>query len=193
MKNILYFLATASVYFLSTNLCQAQFNPVEYDLYIHNDVYADQVDTAATVASLIAVNTIFSGGTGNYFSSATTLKDGFTVENGGTLFLSVPITGKKEAVAAPQLFTQEDTQFELYPNPTKGFVNISLKAQTWNSNVRVEVYALNTSAMLFSREIAQKDAASISLDVSSLAKGIYVVKLYEAKGGKSFTRKLIKN
>jgi len=169
MKNILYFIATVSVYFLSTYDCQAQFNPVEYDLYIQNDVYADEVDTAATIGSLIAVNTIFAGGTGNYFAAGTTLKDGFTVENGGTLFLSVPVIGEEEALFEARSFTTEDTQFELYPNPTKGFVNISLKEKTWNSNVRVEVYAINTSTRLLSREFDQKNAASISLDVSSLA------------------------
>lgn len=193
MKNIIYFIATVSVYFLSTYDCQAQYNPVSYDLYIQNDVHANDVDTAATIGSLIAINTIFSGGTGNYYSTATTLKDGFTVENGGTLFLSVPVIGEEEALFEGRSFTTEDTPFELYPNPTKGFVNISLKDKTWNSNVRVEVYALNTSTMLLSREIEQKNASDISLDVSSLAKGIYVVKMYEAKGGKSFTRKLIKN
>lgn len=193
MKNIVYFIATIGFYFVNTHNCQAQFDPVEYDLYIQQDVYADQLDTAATIGNLIAVNTIFSGGTAGYYANGTTLKDGFTVEKGGILFLSVPVTGKREIAETTKLMIAEDTQFELYPNPTKNTVRISLKEKTWNSAVRVEVYALNTSALLLSREISQKDTATIALDISSLDKGIYVVKIYETKGGTSFTRKLIKN
>jgi hypothetical protein len=193
MKNTLYFIATLSLYFLATYNCQAQFDPVEYDLYIQNDVYADQYDTAATVGNIIAINTIFSGGVGHYYATGTTLKDGFTVENGGSLFLSVPFTGRRKSTITSQMLVAESKELQLYPNPTLNFVNISLTDKVWDSNVRVEVYALNSSAMLYSKEIAQKDASRISLDVSSLAKGIYVVKIYEGKGGKSFTRKLIKN
>ncbi|MFK7747292.1 MAG: T9SS type A sorting domain-containing protein [Kordia sp.] len=193
MKNTLYFIATVSLYFLATYNCQAQFNPVEYDLYIQNDVYADNFDTAATTGNIIAVNTIFSGGIGNYYATGTTLKDGFTVENGGILFLSVPITGKRASKTTPQMFTADDKEFQLYPNPAVKSVNISLTDNVWNSNVSVEVYAINSSAMLYSKRIQQKDASRISIDISSFPKGIYVVKVYEDKGGKSFTRKLIKN
>lgn len=37
MKNTIYFLMFASLYFLSISDCNAQFNPVNYDLFIMND------------------------------------------------------------------------------------------------------------------------------------------------------------
>lgn len=193
MKNTIYILVSACCYFLATYNCQAQYNPVDYDLYIYNDVYADNVDTAATTGNIIAINTIFSGGIGNYFASGTTLQEGFTVENGGSLFLSVPITGKRSAPSNTQLLTKDNLKLQVYPNPTVKFATISLVDEVWNSNVSVEVYAINSSALLYSKRIQQKDASRISLDISTLPKGIYVVKVYEDKGGKSFTQKLIKN
>ncbi|WP_420571786.1 T9SS type A sorting domain-containing protein [Kordia sp.] len=191
MKNTIYILITVSLYFLTTYNCQAQFDPVDYDLYIQNDVYADQFDTAATVGNLIAVNTIFSEGVANYYATGTTLKEGFTVEKGGTLFLSIPITGKKKTNT--QLFTTKDTNFTLYPNPTTRALTITLKTGVWNSDVRAEVYTLNSSTMVYSEEIQQKNASKATLNVSSLPKGIYVLKVYEKKGSKSFVQKFIKN
>jgi len=193
MKNIIYFLVTISLYVVTTTDCKAQLNPVDYDLFIENDVYADNVDTAATTGNIIAINTIFSGGTGNYFATGTTLQDGFTVENGGYLFLSVPITGKRDAVTKPQKFTFDNASIKLYPNPTTDFVSISLTDKVWNSSVRVEVYSLNTSDVLYSTQIQQKNTATITVDLSSLPKGVYILKAYEEKGSEAITRKLIKN
>jgi len=195
MKNTIYFLVTISLYFLATIDCKAQFDidPVDYELFIQNEVNEGEVYTAATISNIIAVSTIFEGGTCYYFaSSGTTLQEGFTVENGGSLYVTTSFLGKK-STTEPQKFSIETNRFQLYPNPTTDIVNIALTDKVWNSNVRVEVYALNTSTMLYSEQIQQKNSASIKVDLSSLPKGIYVLKAYEENGTNAITRKLIKN
>lgn len=109
------------------------------------------------------------------------------------LFLSVPVTGRRDAVTQPQLFTADKTGIQLYPNPTTSFVNVSLTDKVWSSDVRVEVYALNTSTVLYSEKIQQKNSTTIKIDLSSLPKGIYILKVYEEKGTEAITRKLIKS
>lgn len=191
MKNTLYFLVIISLYFLATNDCQAQYNPVNYDLYIQNDVYAGNSDTAATTGNLIAINTVFSGGAGSYFATGSTLQDGFTVEDGGSLFLSIPIVG--DVREGKLNFIAEKSTMRVYPNPTTDVVNISLTDHVGSSTVRVEVYSLNTSDMLYSEKIQQKNVSTMKVNLSSLPKGIYILKVYKEEGTKAITRKLIKN
>ena len=82
-----------------------------------------------------------------------------------------------------------DQEMTIYPNPTKGLLNIKLKG--YNNDSAVSVYNLN-GTMIYSRSVNNKLRASVlkeQLDLSKFPKGIYFVKVNNK--GKSETKKVI--
>lgn len=82
------------------------------------------------------------------------------------------------------LFSKENN-ITLYPNPTKDFVNIESKAEIINSYI---LYNMGGQIIIKSEKIKTK---SEKLNLSSLPKGVYVIKVITDKN--SYTRKVIRN
>ncbi len=80
-------------------------------------------------------------------------------------------------------------EMTVYPNPTKGLLNIKLKG--YNNDTSVSVYNLN-GTMIYSGSVENKSRSSVlkeQLDLSKFPKGIYFVKVNN--NGKSETKKVI--
>lgn len=69
-------------------------------------------------------------------------------------------------------------RLEVYPNPAKDVLNISLKGEAMN-NMVVQLYGANGKLVL---ERAVDNSKQIQLDMSSLPKGIYMLKVNSEEG-----------
>lgn len=76
-----------------------------------------------------------------------------------------------------------------YPNPTKGFLNISFDASL-QSDTRIEVYGVNGQLVL-QQQLTNKQMANTSiLDLSNVSTGVYMVRLTSSEW--SVTKKVVK-
>ncbi len=73
------------------------------------------------------------------------------------------------------------TNFSLYPNPSKGFINIQSK--------NVEISKVQLFTVTGQKVLDQKGLVNGGIDVSKFAKGIYVLKI--ESGDKFYTNKVI--
>ncbi|MBP8792240.1 MAG: T9SS type A sorting domain-containing protein [Lutibacter sp.] len=73
------------------------------------------------------------------------------------------------------------TNFSLYPNPSKGFINIQSK--------NVEISKVQLFTVTGQKVLEQKGLVNGGIDVSKFAKGIYVLKI--ESGDKFYTNKVI--
>ena len=83
-------------------------------------------------------------------------------------------------------------RFALYPNPTKGLVNIDL-SNFGSTDVRVKVYNF-LNVQMFNRNFGFRSLSRstfTSIDISSYIEGIYFVSVTDNISGKSFVKRLI--
>lgn len=92
--------------------------------------------------------------------------------------------------------TKEDTPvkesingLKLFPNPTKGVLNIKLKEGLLD-NATIKVYSFN-GAEVYSNTISRKNVTNHELDLSRFQTGIYIVKVTD-KNGTTHINKVIK-
>ena len=78
--------------------------------------------------------------------------------------------------------------FSLYPNPATEKLNIELNLLQ-QQDIQIEVIAINGNTVITKSIPKQLGTVSTSLNISALAKGIYVVKIIGETG--SLTRKLV--
>ncbi len=74
-------------------------------------------------------------------------------------------------------------RYHLYPNPASSTVRLQIKGDVQNTS-RIEVYDL--VGKLYTPSIQRINSGMYELNVSSLAKGIYVIKVKNAAGVKTF-------
>ena len=106
-----------------------------------------------------------------------------TIEDGKEVRINnVAITAVDKNVLYAQEFTKIEEIINIYPNPTKSKINISSDAKI----SKILIY--NTFGKLIYQSTEKIDN---SIDVSSFAKGIYLLKVFT--DGTSITKKIIKN
>lgn len=80
-----------------------------------------------------------------------------------------------------------NNSLKIYPNPTKGLLNIKLNGNTFYS---VNVYNSNGS-IIYSNTIQKKSATNHELDLSKFQVGIYILVVTDSEGA-TYTNKIIK-
>jgi hypothetical protein len=104
------------------------------------------------------------------------------------------ITTINAALANPCAFLATETNqiadvFKVYPNPTSGLVNITLPMVT--NQVDVAVYDL-FGKIIYAANLSKQDKVqSMTMDLSHLSSGIYI--LHIVTDSKTTSRKLILN
>jgi hypothetical protein len=93
----------------------------------------------------------------------------FTGSNGT---LALPDGGAAELAAHS---SQLEADFNVYPNPTGGDLNVDLTSY-FGRAVRLEVYSLEGKLLQF-REIDEVQTTVEQMDLSALQNGMYLVKL----------------
>ena len=79
----------------------------------------------------------------------------------------------------------QNTMFRIYPNPTKGELNIELLTQNLQEQNRIEVRGIS-GQLIFSENIS---GAQESIDISHLSKGLYFITISNSE--KIQTEKII--
>ncbi len=78
--------------------------------------------------------------------------------------------------------------FQLFPNPSNGFVNISIEKNTLQTISSIEITDLS-GKLVKSPEMIKKGSSNIRIDVSDLPVGVYLVRMQ--LGEAIYSRKLI--
>lgn len=66
-------------------------------------------------------------------------------------------------------------EFNIYPNPTEGIVNIHLPSQ--KSKVRLQIISLNGQLVLSKEVKADRNGVFTQIDLTSISKGVYLLKM----------------
>ena len=77
------------------------------------------------------------------------------------------------------------SEFNIYPNPTKEFLNINVKANSSETFKSAQIFDLS------GRIVMDKPLTSTQLNISRLQNGTYLLVL-KNQNGKSFTQKFVK-
>lgn len=97
-------------------------------------------------------------------------------------------TPNSEVIEETEITNIEDT-INLYPNPTKDFVNIKLKPDTSQEITSVKVYNVNAS-LIQDLKISNKD--NLIINLSDKPSGVYFVHIHFKGSTNGITKKIIK-
>ena len=75
----------------------------------------------------------------------------------------------------------EMVRFDVFPNPTDGTVTLVM-GENLNGNASVEVYNLLGERMLQKQAYLSRQSETLSLDLSGMASGLYIIKLSTENG-----------
>jgi hypothetical protein len=78
-------------------------------------------------------------------------------------------------VAVPNIPT--DGQLKIFPNPTQGEVTISIGTYPDNAKAKIQVFSADGKSLLSFDEYPENNSLQKKVDLSSLNKGIYLIKL----------------
>lgn len=92
----------------------------------------------------------------------------------------------KELVAAPLSIVM--SEIHLFPNPVNSYVEVNFPVETGKGYVKV----LAVDGRIMKQETVSKTQKSLRLDLSSLAKSLYIL-VYEDGNGKRYTSRFVKN
>jgi hypothetical protein len=70
-----------------------------------------------------------------------------------------------------------ENQLNIYPNPSHGEITISLAGPICGSKVFIQVLSLDSKILLYNEEYPGKSAFQKRIDLNSLSRGIYVLKV----------------
>lgn len=171
----------------------------EADLIIDDDVQTGWVDFQEASNTIVATNTIFSGGRAEYNAgTSVTMSPGFHAESGsdflgyiegcsGLFGFMNSITYEEIDLSSIKTDTNEKIKsLNISPNPNNGkfMLNGSHSMKQWEvSNYMGRVY--------FAGKMSQNDATIKQLDISNLPTGIYFIKV-EFQDGAIITKQVIK-
>jgi hypothetical protein len=75
-----------------------------------------------------------------------------------------------------------ESQLKIFPNPSKGEITISFGEKMRDSKVDIQVFSLDGRILFSSEEYLERSSLQKRIDLSSLSKGIYLMKI----SGKEF-------
>jgi hypothetical protein len=174
------------------------------DLTITANVNSGNTDNQEANNSITASNTIASGANAVYHAgNEVLLTSDFDALNGSVFRAHIEgCSGnfvlkqsnnetEEEVIVAKEDNLIEDSlnDLKLYPNPTKGLLNIRLKDGTLD-NATIKIYSFS-GAQVYSKTIERKNVTNHELDLSKFQTGIYIVKVTDTKG-ETYTSKIIK-
>ncbi|MDD2961313.1 MAG: T9SS type A sorting domain-containing protein [Muribaculaceae bacterium] len=119
----------------------------------------------------------------------TTIGEPFSESNNATNVTSGFLQGYAPISSGIDL-TEIEQSWTLYPNPVKDFLSITPPPKFINHRINIEIFAITGSLVYSSiNELEQ----SISLNLSNLAKGVYILKIKDSGNNNSiYSSKLIK-
>ena len=91
------------------------------------------------------------------------------------------------SLAVPDISIKEELNWTMYPNPTKGYVQLDL-SQLNISSVQVEVYDY-TGKILKNLSVNTKGSSKVDMDLQGLTSGVYFIKVVSKNG--TSTKRLI--
>jgi len=171
----------------------------EADLIIDDDVQTGWIDFQEASNTIVATNTIFSGGRAEYNAgSSVTMSPGFHAQSGsdflgyiegcsGLIGFMNSITYEEIDLTSIKTDTNEKAKYlNISPNPNNGkfMLNGSHSMKQWEvSNYMGRVY--------FAGKMNQNESTIKQLDISNLPTGIYFIKV-EFQDGAIITKQIIK-
>ncbi|WP_452598853.1 M4 family metallopeptidase [Pontimicrobium sp. MEBiC01747] len=163
------------------------------DLTITANVSSASTDNQEAVNSITASNTIASGANAVYHAgNEVLLTSDFDALNGSQFrahiegctgnFVLKQGASEEETETKEELVLNDDTinSLKVYPNPTKGIINIKLKSSLLD-NATINVYSFN-GAQVYTNTIQRKNVSNHELDLSKFQAGIYIIKVTDSKG-----------
>jgi hypothetical protein len=155
------------------------------------NVNSGNSDYRQAINSITASNTIASGANAVYHAgNEVLLTSDFDALNGSVFRAHIEgcsgnfvlKQGNNEEEGEDIIVTKEETLngLKLFPNPTKGVLNIKLKAGMLD-NATIKVYSFN-GAEVYSNTIQRKNVTNHELDLSKFKTGIYIVKVTDTNG-----------
>lgn len=94
--------------------------------------------------------------------------------------------GLEELLQQPRL-----SNIELYPNPAKDEVNLSFNPSILTESKEITVQILNLQGKLVRSQTIQIDQSDLSIDVSGLPSGAYILEVFSDKGKLGYTNLVI--
>ncbi len=88
------------------------------------------------------------------------------------------------------------TNFELqkiYPNPAQNSINFVFAIPSSNSELQLEIFDSNGKSVAHTTENYQKGIQSFTQNLSSFAKGLYILRITNSKTGQVIREKFVKN
>jgi len=76
-----------------------------------------------------------------------------------------------------------ESQLKIFPNPSKGEITISFGEKIRDTKVSIQLFSLDGRILLSSEEYIERSSLQKMIDLSSLSKGIYLIKI----SGKEFS------
>jgi len=179
-------------------------NGIPSDLNITANVNSASTDHQEAQNKITANNTIFSGANAVYHAgNEVLLTSGFDALNnskfrayiegcsgGFILRQSENETNEQTLKIKEEIIVLNDNDLIVYPNPTKGIINIKLKGILLD-NSTIQVYSFS-GALVSSNTISKKNVSSYELNLSNLQTGLYLIKV-TLEGGKILSNKIVKN
>jgi hypothetical protein len=108
------------------------------------------------------------------------------------LYIDVPISQPNVndcyANSTDEIVVEEEW-FKLYPNPNQGIFNLEISKLKSGEKMNIKIFNLSGAIIYNSSEIAQNETHIITLNLSTLAKGIYFahIQVGEKKSVKRLT------
>ena len=155
------------------------------------NVNSGNSDYRQAINSITASNTIASGASAIYHAgNEVLLTSDFDALNGSAFRAYIEgcsgnfvlKQGNNEEEEEEIIVTKEDVLngLKLYPNPTKGLVNIKFKSGMLD-NATIKVYSFN-GAEVYSNTINKRNVSNHELDLSKFQTGIYIIKVTDTNG-----------
>jgi hypothetical protein len=157
------------------------------------NVNSGNSDYRQAINSITASNTIASGANAIYHAgNEVLLTSDFDALNGSQFrahiegcsgnFVLKQGVSEEETETKEELVLNDDTinSLKVYPNPTKGIINIKLKSSLLD-NATINVYSFN-GAQVYTNTIQRKNVSNHELDLSKFQAGIYIIKVTDSKG-----------
>jgi len=164
--------------------------------------------TQEAANTIIATNTVGSSATAIYHAGdEVLLSSNFDAINGSVFRAYIEGCSGNFVSKAATLYSNEDmyyvypesksiinnsvnnTSLKLFPNPTKGVINIKLKSNVLD-NSTIKVYSFN-GAQVYTNTVQRKNVSNHELDLSKFQAGIYIIKVTDNKGT-TYVSKVIK-
>ncbi|HRB71794.1 MAG TPA: N-acetylmuramoyl-L-alanine amidase [Flavobacterium sp.] len=159
----------------------ASANATTYDIYRNGNLYAPDV----TGTSFLNTYLINAGSTYTY-SMVAKNSAGSTSNSNGTRSAVAISCGARMATESP---VNGFENLQLYPNPSDGFVNLSVE-NIADQKVNLMLVDTNGRIVLESNVMPTNNTLSEQIDIRNLATGMYILKI--TTGNKEYIRKVVK-